>query len=90
MGFASDEIFPDLIYAHAALFLFFLVGLPSLLLMSPSTSPCPTSLLLLEREVTSAVIDQLFQQEMRGHLSEACSNSLLHGYPLVPGRPFVT
>lgn len=32
-------------------------------------------------EVMSAVIDQLFQQEMRGHLSEACLNSLVTRLP---------
>lgn len=39
-------------------------------------------------EVMRAVIDQLFQQEMRGHLSEACLNSDLYGYRVVPGQPF--
>lgn len=61
------------------------------LLMSPFTpswtSP-PTSLFLPDSKVMRAVIDQLFQQEMRGHLSEACLNSQLHGYGVVPGQPF--
>lgn len=39
-------------------------------------------------EVMRTVIDQLFQQEMRGHLSEACLNSDLYGYRVVPGQPF--
>lgn len=39
-------------------------------------------------EVMRTLIDQLFQQEMRGHLSEACLNSDLYGYRVVPGQPF--
>lgn len=42
---------------------------------TPSWTSPPTSLFLPDSEVMRAVIDQLFQQEMRGHLSEACLNS---------------
>lgn len=48
------------------------------LLMSPFTpywTGPPTSPFLPNSKVMRAVIDQLFQQEMRGHLSEACLNS---------------
>lgn len=57
-------------------------------LHSPFTLGPPTSLFLHDSKVMRAVIDQLFQQEMRGHLSEACLNSELYGYGVVPGQPF--
>ncbi|KAM4524642.1 voltage-dependent T-type calcium channel subunit alpha-1I-like [Odontesthes bonariensis] len=44
---------------------------------------------LADSEVMRGVIDQLFQQEMRGHLSEACLNSELYGYRVVPGQPLM-
>lgn len=54
---------------------------------SPSAS-ASASVSLPDSEVRRAVIDQLFQQEMRGHLSEACLHSQFYGYRVVPGRPF--
>ena len=53
-----------------------------------SSTSQPTSQFLRDSKVMRVVIDQLFQQEMRGHLSEACLNSGLYGYSVVPGQPF--
>lgn len=53
----------------------------------PKKNP-PTSPFLSSSRAMRAVIDQLFQQEMRGHLSEACLNSELYAYPVVPRQLF--